>query len=265
MIKPNFILIKQRIFLKKNKLPNSESSIKGNILYLKGMNYAYTLDCDMALVYFNQAISAYRLGKDPLSQMNIKLAYLNKAYCLIEMNNLKDAERFLILSQVKRSDIYASASAPQIYSDILNQFVVLGFAKILALRNNFNRSNEVLLSILKLQDKSNISDTDTDICLLLSHNFLKMKDIEKSRYFDDLYQRKMAEKNKIQIEILNNLLLQNKKNADQKIQQQNNEIVKLTIILILFSTALSLVLAHKVRKIRKANEFIRNGLYRSCN
>ncbi|MEG1665418.1 MAG: hypothetical protein RR305_00525 [Chryseobacterium sp.] len=263
--KAKYYLNKAEDILKKNKLPAKEQHMKGNILYLKGMNYAYTLDCDMALEYFDQAISEYQLAKGLLSQINIKLAYLNKAHCLIEMNDLNDAEIYLNLSKVNTSEINSSLGIPQIYSDILNQSVDLGFAKILTLKNNFNGSNEILYSILKLQNQANISGIDTDIYFQLSKNFLKLKDIEKSKYYSILYQQKSDEKNNIQIKILNNLLLQDQKNADQKIQQQNRKILKWGIALFILFGAIIGFLTLTFLKIRKTNNFTRKQLYGSGN
>jgi tetratricopeptide (TPR) repeat protein len=251
--------------LKKNKLPNSEQHIAGNILYLKGMNYAYTLDCDMALIYFDQAISAFRTAKDPLSQMNIKLAYLNKANCLIEMNKLKEAEHYLLLSKINNSEFNTSAGIPQIYFEILNQSYDLGTAKILALKNNLNRSNEILLSILDIKDQKNISDTKTDIYFLLSQNFLKLRDMDKSQFYDALYHQKIAERNNLQIEILNNLLVQDQRNADQKIEEHKRKMVKWSIVSISFLSVFSLFLTLILRKIKKVNSFLEKELYSSVN
>lgn len=263
--KAKYYLNKAEDILEKTKLPSSVQHIKGNILYLKGMNYAYTLDCDIALEYFDQAISAYHSANNPISKINVKLAYLNKANCLIEVNNLKEAEIYLNLSKVNYSESDSLSGIRQIYSNILNQSADLSFAKILALRNDFNQSNKVLLSILKLQDKTNNSETDTDAYFLLSQNFLKLREIEKNKYYDALYQQKTAEKNKIQVEVLNNMLLQDQKNADQKIQEQNNKILKWCIIVILFSSVLLLILTITFRKINKANVLIKKDLYSSDN
>lgn len=263
--KAKYYLNKAEDVLKKNKLPNSEQHIAGNILYLKGMNYAYTLDCDMALIYFDQAISAFRPGKDPLSQMNIKLAYLNKANCLIEMNKLKEAEHYLLLSKINDSEFKTSGGIPRMYFKILNQSYDLGTAKILALKNNLNRSNEILLSILDMKNEKNISDADTDIYFQLSQNFLKLRNIDKSQFYDTLYHQKMAERNNVQIEILNNLLVQDQKNSDQKVAQHDREMVKWSIVSILFLSVFSLFLTLTLRKIKKANNFLEKELYGSVN
>lgn len=263
--KAKYYLNKAEDVLKKNKLPNSEQHIAGNILYLKGMNYAYTLDCDMALIYFDQAISAFRPATDPLSKMNIKLAYINKANCLIGMNKLKEAEHYLLLSKINDSEFKTSSGIPRMYFEILNQSYDLGTAKILALRNNLKHSNEILLSILELKDQTNISDTDTDICFQLSQNFMKLKEMDKSQFYDSLYHQKMVERSNVQIEILNNLLVQDQKNADQKIEQYNRKIVKWSMFSILFSAVFSLFIALTLRKIKKANSFLKRDLYSSDN
>ncbi len=263
--KAKYYLNKAEDVLKKNKLPNSEQHIAGNILYLKGMNYAYTLDCDMALIYFDQAISAFRPAKDPLSQMNIKLAYLNKANCLIELNKLKEAEHYLLLSKIKDPEFKTSGGIPRMYFEILDQSYDLGTAKILALKNNLNHSNEILLSILDMKDQKNIADTETDIYFQLSQNFLKLRNMDKSQFYAALYHQKMAERNSIQIKILNNLLVQDQRNSDQKVAQHDRKIVKWSIVSILFLSVFSLFLILALRKIKKANSFLEKEFYVSEN
>lgn len=235
--------------------------MRGNILYLKGMNYAYTLDCDMALSYFDQAISAYQSAKDPLSQININLAYLNKASCLIEMNNLKEAEICLNHSKINLSETDLLVNVPKSYADILNKSVEVGFAKILALKKEFQLSNEILFGVLKVQNQVNISDIENDIYFQLAQNFLKMKDIEKSNYYNALHEKKSMEKNKIQVEILNNLLLQEQKASQQKILNQNRKIVKWSIALGFIFSVITFVFILSFKKISKRNQIAGKDLY----
>lgn len=259
--KTKYYLNKAEDLLKKNKLPSSQQNMRGNILYLKGMNYAYTLDCDMALEYFDQAISAYQSAKDPLSQININLAYLNKASCLIEMNNLKEAEICLNHSKINLSEADLLVNVPKSYADILNKSVEVGFAKILALKKEFKLSNEILFGVLKVQNQVNISDIENDIYFQLAQNFLKMKDIEKSNYYNALHEQKSMEKNKIQVEILNNLLLQEQKASQQKILNQNQKIVKWSIALGFIFSVITFVFILSFRKISKRNQIAGKDLY----
>lgn len=259
--KTKYYLNKAEDLLKNNKLPSSQQNMRGNILYLKGMNYAYTLDCDMALEYFDQAISAYQSAKDPLSQININLAYLNKASCLIEMNNLKEAEICLNHSKINLSEADLLVNVPKSYADILNKSVDVGFAKILALKKEFKLSNEILFGILKVQNEVNISDIENDIYFQLAQNFLKMKDIENSNYYNVLHEQKLREKNKIQVEILNNLLLQEQKTSEQKILNQNRKILKWSIVLGIIFSVIAFVFILSFRKIRKRNHIAGKNLY----
>lgn len=259
--KTKYYLNKAEDLLKKNKLPSSQQNMRGNILYLKGMNYAYTLDCDMALSYFDQAISAYQSAKDPLSQININLAYLNKASCLIEMNNLKEAEICLNHSKINLSETDLLVNVPKSYADILNKSVEVGFAKILALKKEFQLSNEILFGVLKVQNQVNISDIENDIYFQLAQNFLKMKDIEKSNYYNALHEKKSMEKNKIQVEILNNLLLQEQKASQQKILNQNRKIVKWSIALGFIFSVITFVFILSFKKISKRNQIAGKDLY----
>jgi tetratricopeptide (TPR) repeat protein len=51
------------------KASDSLNLVKGNIYYLKGMNYFYSLDSDIALSYFNKAINQYLLSKNSLAEI----------------------------------------------------------------------------------------------------------------------------------------------------------------------------------------------------
>lgn len=259
--KTKYYLNKAENLLKKNKLPISQQNMRGNILYLKGMNYAYTLDCDMALEYFDQAISVYRSAKDPLSQININLAYLNKASCLIEMNNLKEAEVCLNRSKIDLSEANLLVNVPKSYADILNKSIELGFAKILALKREFEHSNEILFNILKDKDQVNISDVENDIYFQLSQNFLKMGDLENNRYYNSMYEQKVRTKNIVQVEILNNLLLEEQKTSQQKILKQNHKIVKWSIVLVFIFSVVIFVLILLFRKISKINAIAGKDLH----
>lgn len=259
--KTKYYLNRAEDLLKKTKLPASQQHIKGNILYLKGMNYAFTLDCNMALEYFDQSINAYKISDHPLTKINIKLAYLNKAFCLLEMNKLKDAEYYLNLSQINTYKNLKKSGIPESYIMIINQSVELGFAKLFSLKNNFQLSNERLLAILKVKNTTNISEIEADVYTQLSSNFLRLKNIEKSKFYQSLYRQKISQEDKNQIQILNKLLQQEKELSKDKIDRNSENAVYLFILLVCVFALISFILLKKLKKIKQQNKSIENEIY----
>lgn len=76
--KTRIYLDQAEVLLSSPKIKDSLNMIRGNIFYLKGMNYFYSLDSGIALSYFNKAINQYLQSKNPLAEINIKMAYMNK-------------------------------------------------------------------------------------------------------------------------------------------------------------------------------------------
>jgi len=76
--KKRIYLDQAEALLSSPKIKDSLNMIRGNIFYLKGMNYSYSLDSGIALSYFNKAINQYLQSKNPLAEINIKMAYMNK-------------------------------------------------------------------------------------------------------------------------------------------------------------------------------------------
>nr|WP_314495632.1 hypothetical protein [uncultured Chryseobacterium sp.] len=259
--KAQYYLNKAEDIIKKNHFPNSQHILKGNIFYLKAMNYAGTLNCEMSIEYFDQAIAAYEEEKKPLSQLNINLAFLNKACCLIEINNLEEAEKYLNLLQINLSEKGIRTNDPKVVSEILNKCIEFAHAQILAKQGEINLSNEILLSILKVEENVIISAIKNDIYLLLSQNFLKIREVERSRYYNFLYQQGLKNRNDIQIKIYNNLLLEEQRISKQKMIDQNTNILKWISILLLFAVSLSPTFLFIYLKTKKINEKLLNDIY----
>ncbi|WP_435524186.1 hypothetical protein [Chryseobacterium indoltheticum] len=126
-------------------------------------------------------------------------------------------------------------------------------------------SNEILFNVLKDENQTNISEIENDIYFQLAQNFLKMKDIETSNYYNALYEQKSMEKNKIQVEILNNLLLQEQKTSQQKILNQNHKIIKWSIVLGFIFSVITLVFILSLKRISRKNHMAGKGLYNLDN
>jgi len=237
--------------INRKKLPDSLSYIKGNIYYLKGMNYANTLDCDMAVNYFNKAINVYRSTQYPLSKINLKLAYLNKGFCFIETKRIKEADANLALALVK--PVTNSESLDFYPVDFVKQqniYVEFGLARIMALEGNISGSNNSLENILQQGKNINIESIRLDIYKILSDNYLDIGDLAKSKDFENHYLTELTKNKKNQEELLNTLI-----ESEQKIEKENNEgIVKryfiFGMIITLFGVIFLVILIKKNRKIQ---------------
>ena len=205
--KTRVYLDQAEVLLSSPKISDSLYMIKGNIFYLKGMNYFYSLDSGIALSYFNKAINQYLQSKNPLAEINIKLAYLNKGFALIQQKQTKLAIENLNLASINTMES-ANHYPPQ-FVELQQAFTELGKAKILALENRPELSNNILFQILKQRkNQAPRDDIENEIYDLLSRNFLQLKDIEKHDYYESIYKKRVAESNSESAKLVNQLILQ---------------------------------------------------------
>jgi len=192
--KTRIYLDKAELLLSSPKIPDSLSYIKGNIYYLKAMNYFNSLDSDIALSYFDKAISQYLSSKHPYAELNLKLAYLNRAFTLIEQKNLGQA-----LESLKMAGINTRETAqiyPPHFVDLQSDFVDLAKAKICSIQKNTELSNDILLKMLERRRNSPArDDIENDVYKILSDNYLEKKDIKKHDYYQELYLKRLAQTN----------------------------------------------------------------------
>jgi len=230
------------------KISDTLSMVKGNIFYLKAMNYFYSLDSGIAISYFNKAINQYLQSKNPLAEINIKMAYLNKGFSLIQQKQTKLALENLNLASINM--IEASNRYPPQFVELQQSFIELGKAKILALENKPDLSNVILFEILK-QRKNQVArdDIENDIYALLSKNFLQQKDIKNHHYYESVYKKRVAESNLASAKLVNQLILQEAANSALEKQSINKNYILLIIFTATFFTIIIVFMLIKtVRK-----------------
>ncbi|MFC4163764.1 hypothetical protein ACFOWU_08870 [Epilithonimonas zeae] len=230
------------------KISDTLSMVKGNIFYLKAMNYFYSLDSGIAISYFNKAINQYLQSKNPLAEINIKMAYLNKGFSLIQQKQTKLALENLNLASINM--IEASNRYPPQFVELQQSFIELGKAKILALENKPDLSNVILFEILK-QRKNQVArdDIENDIYALLSKNFLQQKDIKNHHYYESVYKKRVAESNLASAKLVNQLILQEESNSALEKQSINKNYILLIIFTATFFTIIIVFMLIKtVRK-----------------
>lgn len=211
--KTRIYLDQAELLLSSPKIKDSLSLVKGNIFYLKAMNYFYGLDSDIALSYFNKAINQYVNSKNPLAEINIKMAYLNKAYCLIQQNSLTEALENLKMASVTPNE--SSQPYPPQFAELQEAFVQLGKAKILSAEGKPQLSNDIILKVLdKRKNQPARDDIESDIYELLADNYLQLNDIEKHDYYEALFNDQVAKGNREAAEWVNQLIAQEKQQND---------------------------------------------------
>lgn len=184
--KTRVYLDKAERLLSSKKIPDSLSYIKGNIYYLKAMNYFNSVDSGIALSYFDKAISQYISSNHPIAEINLKVAYLNRGFMLIDQKKLVEAAKSLQLAGINNDG--TARSYPQQFVQRQEVFIEFGKAKILSIEKKPDLSNEILMKILKTgSNDAAVQDTENEIYEILADNFLQKKDIQKHQYYNDLF------------------------------------------------------------------------------
>jgi len=207
--KTRIYLDKAELLLSSPKIPDSLNYIKGNIYYLKAMNYFYSLDSNIALSYFDKAINQYTSSKHPIAEINLKLAYLNRAFGLIEQKSFKQAMESLKLASINTKETVRPY--PQNFVQLQDEFIELGKAKIYSIQKYPDLSNEILIKILERRKKSPVrDDIENDVYQILADNYLQKKDIKNHDHYQNLYLRRVAETNQDVAMWVNKLIVQEK-------------------------------------------------------
>jgi len=171
--------------IKKGYLPDSLSHIKASLFYLKGMNYIYSLDSELAATYFDQAIKEYKRSKIPIAAVNIKLAYLNKGFCLLELKQSDDALKNFHLAQVNTKKREQLAKYPENFIQRQKIYTDLGISQVYYQQGKYLLSNELLSKISGNTDGIP-EDALQEILYQHSKNYLALDDVDSSAYYRTL-------------------------------------------------------------------------------
>lgn len=188
-------------------IPDSLSYIKGNIFFTKASMYQTDLDCNYAITYFNKAIKAYRESANQYANSNIGLAYGQKGYCELELNKLTEAEQ---------SFTEAIENSEHNHDTRNGIYARMGIARIYTLKNNYNKSNELLHSELKRADAANLKHVKNEIYEYLADNYLKLKDVKNYELYDGLYKKSKSEFAKSEMVSVNHILKDVSKQKEKK-------------------------------------------------
>lgn len=243
--------------LSSSAVPDSMNVIRGNIFYLKAMNYFSSMDGNIALSYFDKAIHQYLISKEPVAKINLKFAYINKGWALIDQKRFDLAKQNFASAKV---DLESSPNKyPPLFVERLETTSALAEAKIYSVQNNPERSNAILFGILN--DQKNIQvkkSVENDIYKLLADNFLKKNDVAKHDYYQNLYISRADKYNQMAANLVNKLIQQEdeeyavkKKETDLKYFLLIGIILVLFLPVILFLMKKTMKLNRKCRNLRK--------------
>ncbi|MBV6879829.1 hypothetical protein NG800_006085 [Epilithonimonas ginsengisoli] len=231
--------------IKTKPLPDSLSYLKGNLFFTKASMYQKELDCAYAINYFDQAIKAYHESiKNEYSNTNLGLAYSQKGYCELEINQLTEAE----------SSLKLAISNSEKNSDVRNNiFAVTGLARVDTLHGNYARSNKVLLQQLRRAKEGNLKHLLNDIYKFLAYNYLKLKDTKNYELYDQLYKKSQLEFSKTEAGSINHIIKDASKNKQEKIYSKSL-IAGIIVIIILLLSIIFIVLRIKNMKKRMKDQ-----------
>lgn len=243
--------------LSSSAVPDSMNVIRGNIFYLKAMNYFSSMDGNIALSYFDKAIHQYLISKEPVAKINLKFAYINKGWALIDQKRFDLAKQNFALARVD-SESFPN-KYPPLFVERLETTSALAEAKIYSVQNNPERSNAILFGILNDQKNIQVKKSiENDIYKLLADNFLKKNDVAKHDYYQNLYMRRASRYNQITADLVNQLIRQEgeeyavkKKETDRKYFFLTGLLLLITVPVVLFMIKKTMRLSKKCRNLKK--------------
>ncbi|WP_294203322.1 hypothetical protein [uncultured Chryseobacterium sp.] len=241
-------------------VPDSMNVIRGNIFYLKAMNYFSNMDGNIALSYFDKAIHQYLISKEPVARINLKFAYINKGWALIDQKRFDVARQNFALAKADPGT--DSKNYPPLFMERLETTCALAEAKMCAVQNDPERSNTILFGILN--DQKNIQvrkEFENDIYKLLADNFLKKNEVAKYDYYQNLYLSRASQYNQVAADLVNKLIRQEGEEYALKKKEIDRKYFLLTAILLLLTVPVIIFLVKKSIKLGKKCRSLRTEVY----
>ena len=218
--------------------------IKGNVYFVKGVNYKDKLDCDVAISYFDKSIAEHSKATDnKSSSLNLSIAMIQKGLCLTDLLRLTEAR--LVLEKAHDIAQKNSHKENEYYADI-------ALAKTFYAENNFKESNEILFRIRKEIDEFNALSLQNDFYSALADNFLKLKDYENYNIYSLKYLKVKNEIDSLEVNSFNNLINEISLDSRSTLEtQKRDESVYYIIAFVVFLSLLGFIV-FKTTRIRKS-------------
>ncbi len=241
-------------------VPDSMNVIRGNIFYLKAMNYFSNMDGNIALSYFDKAIHQYLISKEPVARINLKFAYINKGWALIDQKRFSLAEHNFGLA---KADLGSdSKSYPPLFIERIEATCALAEAKMYSAQNDPERSNTILFGLLNDHKNSQIKkEIENDVYKLLADNFLKKNDVIRHDYYQNLYISRASRYNQMAANLVNKLIQQEEQEYAVKKKETDRKYFLLTGIVLLVFLPVILFLMKKTMELSKKYRNLRKEVY----
>jgi len=201
-----------------SKIPkDSLRFIKGNVYFVKGVNYKDKLDCDVAVSYFDKAIAEYvKTNDNNSSSLNLSIALIQKGLCLTDQLRLDDARVILLKA---RGIAFTNGYTENGY------FADIALAKTYYAENDFKGSNTILFKIEKDVDQFHGLTLQSEFYQALADNFLKLKDYGNYNIYSTKFLKLKTKTDSLEMISFHNLINEisvDKKNAVKKQNRDEN-------------------------------------------
>lgn len=161
----------------------------GNIYAIKGNGYKDEIDCGYAVKIYDMAIASYQSVPDnSVARNNLALVFLEKGNCLLDLDNLKQAE-----GNFQKAYQLATQHGLEEYRHNAG----IGLAKIAWKKGNFRTSTDSLERILSVIDTAQNPKIKTEIYYLLKENYLALNLPEQYRKYEQKHSRAASDVEKL--------------------------------------------------------------------
>jgi len=217
--------------------------INANIYFMKGLNYKDNLDSNFAIKYFDKAIQEYQKSEDPKrSIINMSIVEIQKAYCLMDINQLDDAEKlFLKVLQTTNK---------QKMTDI-QSFTKIGLATLYDRKKEFVKANKLLMETQKEIGQTSNINMLVEVFDALSQNYLHQNNAEKYYYYSRKYAEITNQKELIDSQSISQLLKKTNENYSRENNLNERKFWLYLIFIISFSSLILIFLFRKSNKLSK--------------
>lgn len=213
------------VLIEKYPKQDSVQTYLGYNSILRGYIYRKQTNCDIALKYFDDAISAYNktTARQPIMNANLSICYYNKGNCLLALNKTEMAKESFLKS-IEHAKIVDAKS--------LIAFGKKGLAETESVRGNYTEALSLLTNALAISKDVGDVILNREIYEGLANNYLILGDWENYT----LYQKKylaIKKANKIsERKTINQSLINLTENKAKEIEQLNSFFRPIQIIFI---------------------------------
>ncbi|MXN90744.1 hypothetical protein GR160_05850 [Flavobacterium sp. Sd200] len=222
--------------------------IKGNVYFIKAVNYKDKLDCEVAINYFDKSISEYTKAINKNSNsINLTIALIQKGLCLTDLYQLDKARD--VLNTAHDLSLKNGYKENRFYADI-------ALAKTHYSENNFKESNAILFNIEKEVEEYHSLTLQNEFYSALADNFLKLKDYDKYGIYSTIFLKQKREIDSLEVNSFRHLI--NEISTDMKDARENETRNENIYFIIAIVTFLSLA-AFLVFKLLRVTKSLRNS------